>query len=192
MAQPQSYTPSHSFVADEATNPNFPGAPLDVEFANIKTTLQQILANLAVIQRDDGALANGAVGIDQLDATLKSAFAGSLVVPNASDLAWIAPVRVATTANITLVGLQAIDGVTVAGGDRVLVKNQSDPTQNGIYIVSTGAWTRAPDANTNSQLVQGRSVLVAQGAANLFTRWTLSTANPIAIGLSAITWRFMP
>ena len=47
-----------------------------------------------------------------------------------------APVKAATTANITLSGLQTIDGVSCAAGDRVLVKNQATPSENGIYVVS--------------------------------------------------------
>lgn len=54
-------------------------------------------------------------------------------------------VRVATTANITLSGTQTIDGVAVIAGDRVLVKNQSTGSQNGIYVVAAGAWSRATD-----------------------------------------------
>lgn len=57
-------------------------------------------------------------------------------------------VRVATTANITLSGTQTIDGVAVVAGDRVLVKDQTTPSQNGIYVVAAGAWSRAVDMNT--------------------------------------------
>ena len=56
-----------------------------------------------------------------------------------------APCRVATTANISLSGLQTIDGVSLIEGDRVLVKNQTAGANNGIYDVSSGAWTRAID-----------------------------------------------
>lgn len=57
-------------------------------------------------------------------------------------------VRVATTANITLSGTQTIDGVAVIAGDRVLVKDQTATSQNGIYVVAAGAWSRAPDMNS--------------------------------------------
>ncbi|TGP13555.1 hypothetical protein EN877_34035, partial [Mesorhizobium sp. M1D.F.Ca.ET.234.01.1.1] len=56
------------------------------------------------------------------------------------------PVRLATTANITLYGLQTIDSVLTQVGDRVLVKDQADQTQNGIYTASEGQWFRAADA----------------------------------------------
>jgi hypothetical protein len=54
-------------------------------------------------------------------------------------------VKVATTGDITLSGTQTIDGVSVADGDRVLVKNQTDETENGVYVCDSGSWTRAVD-----------------------------------------------
>ena len=55
------------------------------------------------------------------------------------------PCRAATTANITLSGTQTIDGITLVAGDRVLVKNQTTASQNGIYEVASSGWTRAYD-----------------------------------------------
>ena len=71
----------------------------------------------------------------------------------AAGLSWKQPVAVATTANITLSGLQTIDGYTTLVGDRVLVKNQSTASQNGIYIAASGTWSYAPDANTWNQYI---------------------------------------
>ena len=68
-------------------------------------------------------------------------------------LAWKDSVRAATTANITLSAPQTVDTVSVIAGDRVLVKNQTTPSQNGIYVVAAGAWTRATDADTSDELV---------------------------------------
>lgn len=60
---------------------------------------------------------------------------------------WIQVVRVATTENIiTLSGTQSIDDVATSAGDRVLVKDQTDRTKNGVYVVSDADWDRAPDA----------------------------------------------
>jgi hypothetical protein len=60
---------------------------------------------------------------------------------------------VATTANITLSGTQTIDGIAVSVGDRVLVKDQSTSSQNGIYLCASSTWTRTTDANTWDELV---------------------------------------
>lgn len=73
MSQPAAYTPVHSFVADSATVPNFPGQALDVEFNDVKITTDQIRANLALIQRDDGAIANSSISYDQLSPALQTA-----------------------------------------------------------------------------------------------------------------------
>ena len=108
------------------------------------------------------------------------------------DLAWKAPVRAATTgSNITLSGLQTLDGVALAVGDRVLVKDQADQTTNGLYNVATGPWTRTIDAANNSQWSQGMLVLVTQGTTNPFTMWALTAVNPIVLGTTDLTWRFL-
>lgn len=63
---------------------------------------------------------------------------------------WKQPVRAATTSNIVLAGLQTVDGVVLVNGDRILVKNQTDATENGIYIVQSTVnsvynWQRSED-----------------------------------------------
>jgi phage-related tail fiber protein len=109
------------------------------------------------------------------------------------DLAIKAPVRVATTgSNIALSGLQTIDGVALAAGDRVLVKDQTDATTNGLYNASTGNWTRTIDANNNSQWAQGVMVLIVQGTANQFTHWIMTAVNPITLGTTSLTWSYKP
>jgi hypothetical protein len=72
VSQPQPYSPQHTFVSDSATLANFPGQSLDVEFNNVKATSDQVLANLALIQRDDGALKNGSVSYDTLAPALQT------------------------------------------------------------------------------------------------------------------------
>lgn len=80
-----------------------------------------------------------------------------------SGVAFKPPCRLATTANITLSGLQTIDGVAVASGDRVLVKNQTVEANNGIYTADTGPWVRTPDLNSARDFVDGTLVLVTDG-----------------------------
>ena len=98
-------------------------------------------------------------------------------------------VRVATTANIaSLSGLLVVDGVTTVVGDRVLVKNQSSAFQNGIYVVASGAWYRAPDADSNAKSSSGYSAPVEEGTANSNTIWQLTTNNPIALGTTNLVF----
>ena len=91
-------------------------------------------------------------------------------------------VRVATTQNITLSGTQTIDGIQVVQGNRVLVKNQTDASQNGIYVVQQGAWTRSTDANTNDKVHPGMFTFVEEGTTNQDSGWVLVTDQPITLG----------
>lgn len=105
-------------------------------------------------------------------------------------LAIKAPVVVATTgSNIALSGVQSVDGVTVGNNnERVLVKDQTDQTQNGIYNASTGNWTRAIDCASNSSFTEGTLVVVTQGQTYAGVQFQLTTPNPIVLGTSAILW----
>lgn len=74
-------------------------------------------------------------------------------------------VTAATTANITLSAPQTIDGISVIAGNRVLVKNQTTASANGIYVVAAGAWTRSTDADTWEELISA-FVFVERGTVN--------------------------
>lgn len=102
-------------------------------------------------------------------------------------LSWKNAARVATTANITLSGTQTIDGVAVVAGNRVLVKNQSTASANGLYVVAAGAWSRATDADTAAE-VDGLTVFVEEGTVGADTVWTLTTDTPITLGTTSLTF----
>jgi hypothetical protein len=127
--------------------------------------------------------------VDIRGANLSSTDPPISTTPN-PDLAIKAPVVAATTgSNITLSGIQAIDGVTVGNNaERVLVKDQTDQTTNGIYNAATGPWTRTIDAENNSQFANGTTVYVAQGTLNGNSGYMITTPNPIVLGTSNITW----
>ena len=95
---------------------------------------------------------------------------------------------VATTANITLSGTQTIDGVSVTAGMRVLVKNQSTASDNGPYLCASGAWTRTTDADVSAEMVPGFTVFIEQGTINHGSTWQLTTANPITLGSTSLTF----
>jgi cytoskeletal protein CcmA (bactofilin family) len=96
-------------------------------------------------------------------------------------------VKVGTVGNITTLGLQTIDGVTLADGDRVLVKDQTDKTKNGIYVAQTGAWLRSTDADNGptigSEVTPGMFTFIEQGTKNANTGWILITTA----GVTSIT-----
>lgn len=99
-----------------------------------------------------------------------------------------ASVRAATTANITLSGAQTIDGVSVVAGNRVLVKNQSAGAENGIYVAASGAWTRSTDADADAEVTAGLSVPVEEGTVGGGRVYLLTTANPITVGSTSLSF----
>lgn len=108
-----------------------------------------------------------------------------------------ASVRAATTANIAALAGGApntLDGVTLVVNNRILVKDQTTGSQNGIYYVSTlgtgvnGTWTRATDADGLDELTSGAIVAVEQGSVNADSQWMLTTDGTITIGTTSLTF----
>ena len=98
------------------------------------------------------------------------------------------PVKATTTANITLSNIQAIDGVSLTLGDRVLVRNQTNPAENGIYVVSNSTWTRATDADATGEIVDGSYIFVERGNTYADTAFVQTNSNPINMGSTAQNW----
>jgi hypothetical protein len=98
-----------------------------------------------------------------------------------------ASVRVATTTNITLSGVQTVDGVSVIAGNRVLVKNQTAAATNGIYIAAAAAWTRSTDADSASEVTPGAFMYVEEGTQS-GTGWVLVTTGAITLGTTALSF----
>jgi hypothetical protein len=105
----------------------------------------------------------------------------------ATGISWKQPVLCGTTANITLSGLQTLDGVTVISGSRVLVKNQTTTSQNGIYLASATAWSRAPDADTWDELISAL-VFVESGSTLAGSAWYCTIQRGGTLGTTAVTW----
>lgn len=104
-------------------------------------------------------------------------------------LSWKQAVKAATTANIILSGTQTVDGIALSANDRVLVKNQSTASQNGIYVVAAGAWTRANDASTGAQILGSATYIQSGGASNGGTQYTNGNTSPPVIGTDPITYQ---
>jgi hypothetical protein len=100
---------------------------------------------------------------------------------------WKDPVRVASTANLTLSGTQTIDGVAVVSGDRGLVKNQSTASANGIYVVASGSWGRAVDANSGTEVLNMCTAVVA-GTAGAGNQYLMNAAGPITLDTTSLTF----
>ena len=102
------------------------------------------------------------------------------------DAAFKKSVKAATTANITLSGTQTIDGIALVAGDRVLVKNQTTASQNGIYDVASGSWTRPADANLASEM--GGAVVNVDSGTQGGQLWTTSFKTTDTLGTTAMNW----
>lgn len=127
-----------------------------------------------------GFLTLHAVPTNALHAATKS-YVDNLI----TGISWKNEVVTATTANITLSGEQTIDGV-LTSESRVLVKDQSTATENGIYLTAAGAWTRTTDADSGAEIANA-TVYVAGGSTHGGTQWTCTNTS-ITLGATNITW----
>lgn len=145
--------------------------------------LDQLAAPTASVSLNSQKITNLATPTSDTDAATKA-----YVDASRSGLDVKASCRVATTANITLSGTQTIDGISVIAGDRVLVKNQSTASQNGIYVVAAGSWSRATDADADAEVTSGLFTFIEEGTANADSGWVLTTDGSITVGSSSLAF----
>jgi hypothetical protein len=158
------------------------GNPVHDNAAHSTITLNSLQAPSTFISMNGQRILNLATPTGGTDAANKT------YVDNAiNGLSWKDTVRLASTANVALTGLTAIDGVTPIANDRILLKNQTTTSQNGIYLASSGAWTRATDAATSTDILQA-AAFVSEGTVNADTAWVMTTNAPITIDTTGLTW----
>lgn len=145
--------------------------------------LDQLAAPTASVSLNTQRITGLADPVDAQDAATKA-----YVDAARSGLDVKASCRVATTASITLSGTQTIDGVSLIVGDRVLVKNQSTASQNGIWSVASSTWARSSDADTNAKVTSGLFTFIEEGTVNDNAGFVLTTDNPITLGTTALTF----
>lgn len=132
---------------------------------------------------------------DVADPTAATDAATKQYVDNtAAGLNWKPSVRVASTANLAVASAvingATVDGITLATGDRILLKNQTTASENGIYIVvASGAAPRAEDANTSAE-VRNMVVRVESGTVHADQMWQLTTDNPTLGSTSLVYTQF--
>jgi len=105
-----------------------------------------------------------------------------------SSIAIKVPVRATSTADLTLSGEQTVDGVALVADDRVLVKNQTTASENGIYDVNTSTWSRSPDFDGNLDVGEGTIIPVNNGTTNSDTFWRITNTGSIVIGTTSLTF----
>lgn len=150
--------------------------------------------------------ANAYETTDHISVSTGVADAGKPIVLNASGivdpsmisfdgLTWKTPARVTTTANINLASAPAaIDGVTLTAGDRVLVKDQTTASQNGIYVFNgaAAAMTRATDFDENSEVLAGTVIAIEEGTVNADRVYIMTSDNPLVVNTDALTFQILP
>lgn len=154
--------------------------------------LDQISAPTASLSMNSQKIVSLADGVAASDA----ATVGQLTAIK-SGMDWKDSVRAATTGNGTLASAfangQTIDGVTLATGDRILLKNQTTGSENGIYVVAaSGAPTRATDADASAEVTSGMTVAVEEGTTNADSVWILTTNGTITLGSTSLTFAKVP
>lgn len=106
----------------------------------------------------------------------------------ANGVSWRESVAAATTANLaSLSGTQTVDGYALQIGDRVLVKNQTPASANGVYDVASGAWVRSADSNTGAELFHA-AYLVIGGTTNSLTQWANTNQTSPNVGTDNISF----
>ena len=141
-----------------------------------------------LVKRDGDGRFQVAAPSNPLDAANKAyvdAARSGLDVKESVHVATTGPVNLATD----LEAGDTIDGHVLVAGDRVLVKNQTTASENGIYVASeTGVASRATDADSSGEVTSGLFTFVTQGTDNADTGWVLTTDGPITLGTTGLTF----
>ena len=149
----------------------------------VKSRLDQMAAPTASVSFNNQFLTNVKTPVNGTDGANKD-----YVDAQSQGLDPKPSVKAASTANIaSMSGPLTVDGVSLVAGNRALVKNQTLPEENGIYVVQAAAWTRASDADTWSELVSAY-VFVEEGTANKDSGWLCTADSGGTLGTSAIDW----
>lgn len=179
MPSTQPYGPTFNFADDPAPQDLVNAQALQGQLQLIAANLADLILALGISIRDDNTLTDELVRLRNLHPELRlyldSRLAGTVLTQN---LTYLLPVKGATVANLASLASPGtgptIDGVTYVAGDRILVKDQTNKTQNGIWIVQTsgaGAWTRATDMPAGAAIDSNTGVVVRSGTSQGETAW---------------------
>ncbi len=189
-----------NFIGTQFTIADNPGnASTDITFPDfLKLSGGTMLGNL--ILNADPTVALGAATkqyVDSISAGLSvktaclAATTGALTATYSNGASGVG----ATLTNAGVMAALTLDGVSLSVGDRVLIKDQAAPAQNGIYRVTTvgsaiANWviTRATDYDTSAEIVSGTYTIVEDGTVNASNMFVMTTNGTIVVGTTAIVW----
>lgn len=179
-----------------ATNPlaraNHTGTQTASTISDLATTVQgyrldQFAAPTAAVSMNSQKITNLAAPTAGSNDAARIVDVETAVQSAAAGIDSKASVRAVATANVALTGLQTIDGITLVATDRVLLTGQTTASQNGVYVVAPGAWTRALDADANGEITPGAFWFVEEGTTYGKTQWRCNNTGAITVGTTSIT-----
>lgn len=179
--------PLSVLATDPLNRANHTGTQLSTTISDLATTvkaykLSDFAAPTATVSMGSQVVSNVATPVAGTDAANKQ-----YVDDKQAGLSWKDEVQCASTANLSLSGLAAIDGYTPVAGDRVLVKDQTTTSANGIYVAASGSWTRSTDADTAAKIT-GAVMFVQNGTTNGGQRYVLTTSGTITLGTTGLSF----
>lgn len=180
------WIPTYDFASDTGAANLINAAALQGQLQALSDSLASLASALGVSIRDDDTLTDALVRLRNLHPEIQT-YLDSLITGTTitQALSFKQPVKVATTANLaSLVGLLTIDGEALSEGDRVLVKDQTTASQNGLWIahavggvVPSGVWERAADLPVGIDSGSGWAVMVSDGTVNGESAWALQAGG---------------
>ena len=182
--------PNSALVTNPLLRSNHTGTQTSSTISDLATVVQGYSLNLFAVP--SGNISMNSYNINLLadpvlstDAATKN-YVDNSVQSSAAGISSKPSVLCIAVSNITLSGIQTIDSVSAVVGSRVLVVGQSIGTQNGVYVVSSGSWSRASNENTSSEMTPGAFWYVEQGAVYAMSQWILENSGVITIGTTSI------
>lgn len=167
--------PTHQFNGDNSAADPVDAAELDSNLSNICNAFNSEVIARRLTVNDNGGIANQSIRFPALHPEVITAMSG---------ITFLQVVAAIATTNISLSGLQTIDGYSVLAGNRVLVNAQTSAVANGIYVASSGAWSYASDYVL--PLTANTAVQVLNGASFIGSTWMLKV--PVTPGSTATQW----
>lgn len=160
----------------------------DFTSSNGKVPQYEASTNRFVPGPDSSQIASASTDAATAVAAAATATAQATIATAAANGMKYRSTRAGSTANVaSLSGTTTIDGVALAVGERVLLKNQSTASQNGIYVVAAGAWSRSSDMDTWAEVV-GTIVVVTEGTVNGDRIYLCTSNDGGTLGATSITF----
>lgn len=173
------------YVLTDGKTKRLPSSTNVVDFSSIRIGTTPVQLSESSGNLDLGSAQVLSAGVP----TLSNSLVNKNYVDNLiSGLNWKSPARALASANLTLSGIQTVDGVALVAGDRVLCVGQTGNVNNGVYIVAAGAWARSTDMASATQVYQA-AIFISEGSVgNADTAWVCTTDNPITVGTTALVF----